>query len=1578
MDQSLSRSVADNDRFGTRHLLIQGKYAKIDFLFPLFDQMVQLCKIPSIISSIFAVFYCFQLVSTSLWISSDKWYNESIGINTKSLSIISSILWFINSPPTDSGLLAVFLITIVFGILTFLLYFTQVFFYVKNRRFFKWGLFTARFFIECLTPILTYISSVSFNASLYFLIQTKKLFYWAYIIVSFMLFIYFFIVFIYGNATIMHSSCITFTAFSAFDMTMPTCILSINCLANLFSNIFYGFPLYTLVIFIIVHLISFVFVYYILYITLPYHHKRTNIIHSSVVSTEILTDICFIFMFLSNDKHIILGLTWPLIFFIVSVIVNYFLFRHRYKIIGEALHIHQEKEVTENAENQENQENPPEQIFTENDFHEYYKGLGLDSSQTKAITYMHVGFTEMCEYFLNWSLTRYIVGTYKSTSAICSVIQLISFFPSEFRQLNNLFSLLSSRTDLSFANRFLIYQVYRIKTLRQSSSSSDANDRLSNLRSLTERCISFVHSFWRTQEANSAFFEVLAREEHRVNSLWLETIRDYPNSAKLCDEYATFLIECVADYHNAVVMKQKAEMIEQGNLSFAIDASFRSLIWSYPAYMKRGFIDKKGNILKTKGNIKSSSSSTYSITGQSSNVSEIVESETSLEFQERHAFQILTKSRLRLAADLALKKRSHPSFSLLPFWAAVSFVVSFLVYICLYFDIESKYFTRRNSVKYTDYLCRSHFRSIISNVVVLFKYLYSIDKFDPFVLNQKQEKEDDFIPNFITAFDDFNMVSLNNLNRSRVLFNGFLTQVTDLIDSSKDNIYPLVERLIGNTLNITFCRKGRQIASHASNMKEIISYSFYLIYVLTMEQTEDQQNYLKNNPFCESNLNQMTLMEAMTYVYDDFLEYTLNRGKSLSNINYILKIICPLILFIFSFLPYLLSSVFFVFHADRISLILSSLDRQVKENAILPIRKDVEISWTESMQPHISITEKVWITIILFIFALAQSLLCYGMLEYTNNSIKDMDLLSVWTYYSAHRLSASIDLFYMIFYAVILNDDNMSTFLNRRRAIDIIINSSIALNSANLILLKGTDEVPSFYGFDSVLDDINFKEECIIDGPTRSFHESYRCGSADRLVSSMEDLLVPIAQFPKAYNGTLKEHDDVNEFIHLFNSHLFDKFVDTCIRIDQLAEKNYDDLVKMSLLFLLLGLIMAAIVFMGGFILKTSSASTYRAIISQIKHIPPYAMVADKDLKNFLLSKNDEKSSAMTVSRNIIHKSEDATFIVSSNGDVEMVNPAITSVLGFTPEQVLGQSILSLFTEEVAEQIENQMIVDLENQKRTVHEDHVTCVTDSGEFVPVHLTLIQMQYEDNTSSCGYVFILRNESNLIKRQKAAEEAKMKSENLLYHILPQDIVMRINQGEKDICFTVPNATIIFIDVVKFSEYAKNLSPQEIMGTLTTLFSAFDSLLHDYNLLLKIKLIGDVYMAAAGLFNNGENPNEHANQTVKFAIDCLNSIDDINVKLNSNLSVRVGVNTDGPLIAGVLGTDKPVFDIIGDTINVASRLQSTDIPGKIQIIDTTYKYLNEGEYIIEPRGEVYLKGKGKFMTYLISPDAVMANIQ
>ena len=377
-------------------------------------------------------------------------------------------------------------------------------------------------------------------------------------------------------------------------------------------------------------------------------------------------------------------------------------------------------------------------------------------------------------------------------------------------------------------------------------------------------------------------------------------------------------------------------------------------------------------------------------------------------------------------------------------------------------------------------------------------------------------------------------------------------------------------------------------------------------------------------------------------------------------------------------------------------------------------------------------------------------------------------------------------------------------------------------------------------------------------------------------------------------------------------------------------------------------------------------------MISLIQHLKPTDIVASKELMNFLLNRKDtQDDKTMGVAQSVIYNAADAIICTGLNGVIEIVNPSVSAILGYTPDQLLGQPITSFFKNEDAETVQKQIELMLNGQSAAVYEDHLKCLSDSSLEVSFMTTIIGMKNEGSDEISSFVFILSDETQRIKQQQEADAAKAKSEKLLYQILPKDIVFRLNRGEKDISFSVPHASIIFIDIVKFSEYAASLTPQEIMGNLSIIFAAFDQEIAKYPKLTKIKLIGDVYMAAGGLFGGEEDlPNGHAEDTVKFGLDCLTELEEVNLKLSASLEVRIGVNTGGPLLAGVLGTDKPVFDIIGDPINIASRLQSTDIPGKVQISQATKDLLEGTSLQIEERGEVFLKGKGKQMTYLVTP--------
>ncbi|KAH0788115.1 Adenylate and Guanylate cyclase catalytic domain containing protein [Histomonas meleagridis] len=322
------------------------------------------------------------------------------------------------------------------------------------------------------------------------------------------------------------------------------------------------------------------------------------------------------------------------------------------------------------------------------------------------------------------------------------------------------------------------------------------------------------------------------------------------------------------------------------------------------------------------------------------------------------------------------------------------------------------------------------------------------------------------------------------------------------------------------------------------------------------------------------------------------------------------------------------------------------------------------------------------------------------------------------------------------------------------------------------------------------------------------------------------------------------------------------------------------------------------------------------------------------------------------------------------------MNPAVSTIFGYTVQQLLGQSITTILPinkdPKNSQQFYQQINLMKSKQVPMTYSCKLIGEKDDENEILLNVTLLGINNGES-----FALIMNDMTIAMKAQKDIEEAKKKAEKLLYQILPRDIVNRINQGETEISFSVPIATITFIDIVKFSEYSATLSAKQIMTNLGMVFKSFDSLLTKYKTIIKIKLIGDVYMAAAGLFNQNLSSDVPASEMVSFAIDVLHVLDEINHGLESNLQVRIGINTGGPLIAGVLGIDKPLFDIIGDPINVASRLQSNSLPNHIQISQATCDLIKNKGFVIEERGKIQLKGKGLQMAYFVGVEETSTEV-
>ncbi len=229
------------------------------------------------------------------------------------------------------------------------------------------------------------------------------------------------------------------------------------------------------------------------------------------------------------------------------------------------------------------------------------------------------------------------------------------------------------------------------------------------------------------------------------------------------------------------------------------------------------------------------------------------------------------------------------------------------------------------------------------------------------------------------------------------------------------------------------------------------------------------------------------------------------------------------------------------------------------------------------------------------------------------------------------------------------------------------------------------------------------------------------------------------------------------------------------------------------------------------------------------------------------------------------------------------------------------------------------------------------------------------------SACLEKKRLRDQEQAYLKQLQAEQEK--SERLLLNILPLPIAELLKQGHNTIADSFGEVTVLFADIVDFTKLSAHISATELVNLLNKIFSEFDRLTQKHGL-EKIKTIGDAYMVVGGV--PVPRP-DHAAAIAEMALDMQLAMAQFNAVSSEPFRIRIGINT-GPVVAGVIGTHKFTYDLWGDTVNIASRMESQGIAGSIQVAPATYQLLRD-MYQFEERGEIDVKGKGAMVTYLLT---------
>lgn len=442
-------------------------------------------------------------------------------------------------------------------------------------------------------------------------------------------------------------------------------------------------------------------------------------------------------------------------------------------------------------------------------------------------------------------------------------------------------------------------------------------------------------------------------------------------------------------------------------------------------------------------------------------------------------------------------------------------------------------------------------------------------------------------------------------------------------------------------------------------------------------------------------------------------------------------------------------------------------------------------------------------------------------------------------------------------------------------------------------------------------------------------------------------------------------------------------------KLDEYADKLRKDTINNIIIVVVVGTIIIVIC---GIILVPqflSLAEVARWSLRLLLFCQPNIVLQSKSIikilsNNFSKKEESKDQNGVNFYETVVSHLLDGVLFLNNELTILSGNSAVGNILGIDPETILGKKLTEIFIAppdssslkaffaalQGALRAQRSPSIELEAEVVRGEENitlllSVTAVSSSGN--------VQIKAVNAEGLSVLALVMKDMTSTIASNKLLVEEGIKSEKLLLMILPPVIVNKLQSGAKNISFAVKSASIMFVDIVSFTPWCGSHPAAYVMRTLNRLFAEFDRILRKYDRMTKIKCIGDCYMCAGGIFDEINQPAEHAKQAISFGIDIIQALKLLNIELGEKLRIRVGVNTGGPIVAGVLGIEKPTFDILGPDICLAAMMEHHGVPNNVHIPQHCYDLVFGNMFRIKERGDVEVKGK-IYHTYVVSGYDVM----
>lgn len=984
---------------------------------------------------------------------------------------------------------------------------------------------------------------------------------------------------------------------------------------------------------------------------------------------------------------------------------------------------------------------------SENPLEEHEKPLFYDEHHFQNIfhvlPYLQLGVEHNLDYIIDFSLLHYLAARIRNKTVLVVVARIVAFFPPESNFLNLIIDAIGKFDNIRIIERFFIFHIKKIISMRHILDIDEINHNLYNLRKSSKDMIESIRGLWleiiHSQGSISyTTFRYIYETSHQMKNQFVDTINKCSDSYEAINEYGTFLIEGLSDFTGSIDCEMKKRMIEKGQ-KIGVDYSFRSFVNIFPQYLTKEIIDRHGNFIYDeymRQNLVTLATASSLITMKDS---EYIEKSSSL------IDDTISQGRLRISIQNSLKLmtfKSLKNYENLNIAQLVAIVVIFIFFV-IFLPPEND-----DSIKLIDSFDLLSYSSID---LLLNAYYQSVR------VAMEEDKISDEWHNHTLPMnnDDLSKVQSfsNNTNAIISIVEDTLNYYKLFVDSFTRN--PKISKYCNFLLEPNFTLKFFE-ENKINKVIENLTFSQMLRYISSLSQRTASRSSSPLYPSSDLEItnNRLTvsfnsiylgqvlekLRQILIIAYDDI-------GGTQKTTNLAFGILMSAIATII-FLPLQIILICNLYSSVKETIkALQKVSPEIVEKSLLPIQLHqmpqplAKGSWLLILQGGIAFV----VLVILGILSVVIPATVLFIIPYINFiTLKSRIDCFIWHYLSGSRLTSAAMGVATAYLNLVINSNHYDIL------VDIFNQTIFQLFESQSLLLMGSRRYSAIIGVDKELNEFLFLDTCNGSSEINSAFVDYvKCVSVDRAVNYLQYLFIKIldkfnTSIDEKYNSFL--YDDYIDNLLLMDVRLIDSIKAYQVRIVQFVNDSFAKVDQLIIIVLVIAIVVSALIFVGiVFSALRSLKISFEGIKQMVRFLPPNQIISSHQLLTTLFAIDDKSftvngATKQSQAQAILEATSNGIVAVNLSGVIEMVNQSFINMTGYNNEQLVGQPFLTIFTNHPDQDIEFDHNSGMQKLKNSVELIQNGLLDKKESFV------FHCQLENRNTLTSFVYIIGIDEN----------------------------------------------------------------------------------------------------------------------------------------------------------------------------------------------------------------------------------------